>query len=32
MKGILYEKSQSVILLEMIEIKIGEECIQLLKK
>lgn len=32
MKGILYEKSQSVILLEMIEIKIGEECRQLLKK
>lgn len=32
MKGILYEKNQSVILLEMIEIKIGEECRQLLKK
>lgn len=32
MKGILYEKSQSVILLEMIEIKIGEKCRQLLKK
>lgn len=32
MKGILYEKSQSVILWEMIEIKIGEECRQLLKK